>query len=107
MYCLPDDANISLEGYEGSESQISLYLRINTCKGPQCITGADFDTYMNNHLDQYDYFKVRLLFVDTIISPSDPTVTQKTLEKDVFLTFSQTMGSRGQIVLGRYEVTTD
>ena len=62
---------------------------------------------MNAHLDENDYFRVRLLFVDTIISPSDSNVAKKALEKDIFLTFGESMGSRGQITLARYEVTTD
>jgi hypothetical protein len=74
----------------------------NTCASP-----IDTDAYFNVHLDLYDFFKVRLFFVDTVISPSNDNPISLTLERDIFVTFTDSMGSRGEVTLGRYTIQTD
>ena len=115
MLCPSPDDDISFEGYEGSEFFNKLELMVCRCTAPDpssglantCASPIDTDAYFNVHLDLYDFFKVRLFFVDTVISPSNDNPISLTLERDIFVTFTDSMGSRGEVTLGRYTIQTD
>ena len=62
---------------------------------------------MRNHLASNDYFKVKLFVVDTIITPSDENAISTIIEKNIFLAFSDTMGTVGTIDMAEYELKTD
>ena len=77
------------------------------CEASNCANDSEIAAFIENHLDTYDYIKVRLLFVNTLISETDVAPTEKTLEKDIHLTFGSFTGTRGRIILGRYDIQTD
>jgi hypothetical protein len=62
---------------------------------------------MYNYLGRNDYFKVRLFFVNTIISPKNSNAITKVLEKKIFLTFTMQSGGEGYINFAEYDLTTD
>lgn len=54
-----------------------------------------------------DFFMVQIFVVDTIINPTDSEPISKVLEKKIFISFTDTMGSLTVVNLARYEVVTD
>ena len=62
---------------------------------------------MESFLNSYDYFKVRVFFVDKVFSPEEIIPVVNTVERDMFVTFSDEMGTRGSVTLASYEVKTD
>ena len=94
MYCVPKDADTSLVGYEGSDVETKMKLVVRKCTpdpGPPglnsnstCLGQGDFDDFF----DQHGSFRMRMLFVDTIISPSNENPESIALEKDIYLSFS-------------------
>lgn len=73
-----------------------------TCHSPQEIEAA-FETMLTTR----DFVKVNLLILNTVISPQQEDATNYVLENEIFVTFSNTSGSRCDLKLGRYELTTD
>ena len=102
MYCVPVSETYELSGYEGDDDDSKFEIQIKRCNGAGCSSAADFDTFMDTFLDANDYFKVRLYIVDTIFSLEDPEPVQETIEKDIFLSFTDTLGSRGTISFATY-----
>lgn len=54
-----------------------------------------------------DYFKVKFFIVDTRISPAEQNPISKILEKKIFLSFTDELGTKGYISFAHYSVTTD
>ena len=70
MYCIPVKSEYVLSGYEGaSDGYKDLFIEIRRCQGANCSSDADFDTFVNEHLDANDFFKVRLFMVDIVFRP--------------------------------------
>lgn len=72
-----------------------------------CYPGADIRNKFNTYLAAMDFLKVSFLFLNTVISPQQEDPTKKVLENQIFITFSNTSGSRCDLKVGRYEITTD
>lgn len=73
-----------------------------TCHSPEEIEAA-FETMLTTQ----DFAKVNLLILNTVISPQQEDATNYVLENEIFVTFSNTSGSRCDLKLGRFELTTD
>lgn len=72
-----------------------------------CTTPNNIKQKFEDVLGKKDFFKVDLLLLNTVISPQQEDATKLVLENEIFLTFSNTSGSRGEIKMGRYSITTD
>jgi len=100
MLCIQSGQNISLAGYTGSDTYEYLSLQIVQCDqamDASCDTAANINSYISSHVSTNDYFKVKLFVVDTIVTPSNDDAISNVLEKDIFLAFSDTMGTVGSI----------
>jgi hypothetical protein len=58
-------------------------------------------------MSENDFFMVQIFVVDTKINPTDNKPISKVLEKKIFVSFTNTMGSLAVVNLARYEVVTD
>ena len=80
MLCTVAGQDLTVSGFEGGENQEFLMFAIEECingTGYNCYSSSDVTTYMNNHFLTNDYFKVKLLMLDTLIAPfSDVYLTQ-------------------------------
>lgn len=62
---------------------------------------------MNNYLSKTDYFKVRFFLVDAIITPDSSDPVTYILEKNIFMAFTDTIGTVGYINMAEWTLTTD
>lgn len=62
---------------------------------------------MEQHLKEHDYFHVNIFMVDTAFAPSQQIYKIKKIQDEIFLSFSKTSGTRGNIKIGDYNITTD
>jgi hypothetical protein len=62
---------------------------------------------MTNYLNANDYFNVRFFVLDTIITPTNDEAVVNVLEKNIFMAFSNTIGTVGYINMAEYELVTD
>jgi enamine deaminase RidA (YjgF/YER057c/UK114 family) len=105
MLCLQSGQSLSLSGYTGSDTYEYLSLEIQQCNqtiDATCDTSANTNSYMTNYLSTNDYFKVRFYVVDTIVTPSNDDAITRVLEKDIFLAFSDTLGTVGYINMAEF-----
>ena len=89
-----------MKGYIGSPDYAYLSLEVVECdqsKDATCDTPANINNYMTNYLTSTDYFKVRFFLVDTIITPDNTDPVTYILEKNIFMAFTQTIGTVGYI----------
>jgi hypothetical protein len=52
---------------------------------------------MTNYLSNNDYFNVRFFLVDTIVTPDNDDPITYVLEKNIFMAFTDTVGTVGYI----------
>lgn len=57
---------------------------------------------MSNYLNVNDYFKVKFYVVDTIVTPTNEDAISYVLEKNIFLSFSDTIGTVGYINMAEF-----
>lgn len=57
---------------------------------------------MSNYLNANDYFKVKFYVVDTIVTPTNEDAISYVLEKNIFLSFSDTIGTVGYINMAEF-----
>ena len=62
---------------------------------------------MNTHMAANDFFSVRLFLLDTIFKMEKDNPAAKTINRDTFLSFTDELGSRGEINFGSYDIVTD
>lgn len=85
MLCTKDGEDISISGFAGSDTWEFLEIKIKKCvnqtdKSWTCYPQTDIDSYMSSYLTSNDYFEANIYFVDTVITPSQATATQKVIE---------------------------
>ena len=100
MLCIQKGQNVSLAGYAGSSIFEYISLQIFACNqtvDPNCDTTSNINTYISNYLSVSDYFKVKFYVLDTIITPNQHDAISYVLEKNIFLAFSDTMGTVGHL----------
>jgi hypothetical protein len=113
MLCIQDNAAVSLQGYEGSSNYDYLVLKVSKCKNIttssrfQCKSQSDIDSFITNRISEHDFLKVRFFIVDTRITPGDQDPVTKVLEKKIFLSFTDELGTKGFISFAYYNITTD
>jgi len=59
---------------------------------------------MTNFLTTKDYFNVKLYVIDTIISPEEKDPITLVIEKNIFLSFTQNLGTTGFITFSKYTI---
>jgi hypothetical protein len=97
-------------GYIGSPNYKYLTFTILQCDqaiDPLCDTTANVNTYMSSFLTSQDYFKVRFFLVDTILTPENDEAVTYIIEKNIFVAFTNTIGTVGFINLAEWSLTTD
>jgi len=62
---------------------------------------------MNSYLSSNDYFKVNFFMLDTIITPDQDQAITKILEKNIFMSFSSTVGTYALINVAEYTLGSD
>ena len=100
MLCIKSGQNYSLSGYIGSSTYNYLTFQIVQCNAtvdPTCDSASNINTYMTNYLSNHDYFNVRFFLVDTIITPDDDDPITYVIEKNIFMAFTNTVGTVGYI----------
>lgn len=112
MLCIKNSSQVSLKGYEGSPKYSYLTLKVKTCtnntyESHACKTPAEISSFISSYLTTNDYFKVKFFIVDTRISPAEQNPISKILEKKIFLSFTDELGTKGYISFAHYSVTTD
>ena len=110
MMCIQAGQNFSLLGFCGGFIYDFLQLQINRCDPSldvDCDTTANVNSFMSNYLLANDYFNVKLYVVDTIISPKQQNPVSHVMEKNIFLAFSQNLGTTGFITFSKYTIETD
>jgi hypothetical protein len=112
MLCMQNGSSVSMKGYEGSEGYNYLVLKVKKCTNNSydthaCKPSTEIDAYMTTHVNKNDFFKVRFFIVDTRITTGDQDPITKVIEKKIFLSFTETLGTRGFISFAHYSVTTD
>lgn len=101
---------ISLRGYEGSDTYEYLTIEIKQCNATEdvlCDSTASIQSFMSGYLSKKDYFKVRFFTVDTIITPTNDDPLSHVLEKNIFMGFSNTMGTVGYISMSEFQIASD
>jgi len=100
MLCIKSGESFEMKGYIGSPDYAYLSLEVVECdqsKDATCDTPANINNYMTNYLTSTDYFKVRFFLVDTIVTPDNTDPVTYILEKNIFMAFTQTIGTVGYI----------
>jgi hypothetical protein len=62
---------------------------------------------MTSYLSSTDYFNVRFFLVDTILTPTSSNPINYVLEKNIFMSFTSTIGTVGYINMAQYTLDTD
>lgn len=110
MLCIESGQSYELMGYIGSPGYKYLSFTIAQCditKDPLCDTTVNVNTFMTNFLTTSDYFKVRFFLVDTILTPENDNAVSYMIEKNIFVAFTNTIGTVGFINLAEWSLTTD
>ncbi len=82
-------------------------IQCNQTNDASCDSTVNINTYMNNYISTNDYFNVRFFVVDTIITPTNDVAIEYVLEKNIFMAFSDTIGTVGYVYMAEYALTTD
>ena len=69
-----------------------------------CDTTANVDSYMSTFLTTNDFFNVKIYVIDTIISPEETDPITLVIEKNIFLSFAQNLGTTGFISFLKYNL---
>ena len=111
MLCLAPGQTLNIFGHEGSPVWEYLEFRIERCVNvtgqANCATTSAINSFMASHVAANDYFKVEFIVDDKIVTPQNSNPIMNVIEKDFFLTFTPTSGSRGSVQLGTYKINTD
>jgi hypothetical protein len=110
MLCIESGQSYQLSGYIGSADYNYLSFEIVQCNitmDPTCDTAANIDSYMENYLSNTDYFNVRFFLVDTILTPQKSESINYILEKNIFMSFTSTIGTVGYINMAEFTLDTD
>jgi cephalosporin hydroxylase len=65
------------------------------------------DAFINSVTQNYDYFYVNLLLIDTDIAPTQPNPIVRTIKADQFITFGSKFGTQGSLQLLPFQIQTD
>lgn len=77
-------------------------MQCNATEDALCDSSTNIKSFMSGYLSKKDYFKVRFFTVDTIITPTNDDPISYVLEKNIFMGFSNTMGTVGYIYMSQF-----
>lgn len=101
--CPTANQSIELQGKFSSNTFKLLKVGVSKCTGTDCFTDAELQA----HLATYKAFKVIFYYTKSVLNPEYLNPVSVTLDDSVYLQFSLTLGSTGNLFFEGYTLDTD